>query len=74
LPTYFNGGTQPQVLAWGEGVYMPGEPVTTDLPLGPPWVIDEEAERKLEARKRKADQPPATDTAPRAAANQTEKE
>jgi hypothetical protein len=49
MPTYFNGGTVPLVPEgkWGEGVIMPGEPYTTDAPLGPPWTLDSEAEADL---------------------------
>lgn len=49
MTRYFNGGTQPLVLRWGEGVIMPGEHVDTDDVLGPPFTVDEEASRALDA-------------------------
>ena len=51
MPVYFNGGTQPLVPEgrWGEGVIMPGERYETEAVLGPPWVIDAEAEAALAA-------------------------
>ena len=47
MARYFNGGTVPLVLQWGEGVIMPGEYVDTDDLLGPPWTIDDEADKAV---------------------------
>ena len=50
----FNGSTQPRVVAWGEGVIMPGESFETDNPEGyqpdtpgSPWTVDAEASSAL---------------------------
>lgn len=49
MPRYFNGGTQPLVVEWGEGVIMPGEYVDHPGPLFSPWTVDEETEDELDA-------------------------
>lgn len=60
MPRYFNGGTQPLVLQWGEGVIMPGECVDTDDELGPPWTIDNEADAAWTALKDDEQEEPET--------------
>lgn len=55
----WNGSTQPLIPAdvgWGGGVVMPGESFLTDHPetYGPPWTQDPEADARLEAAHRDA--------------------
>lgn len=55
----WNGSTQPLIpadIGWGGGVVMPGESFLTDHPstYGPPWTLDPEADARLEAAHRDA--------------------